>query len=171
MNNERQFRDVRERIENMLLEAHVLPDGRRVFRTRDGRQVFDEHGQEVSSDVLKVDAIDPRKPVWEDFRSDRAEEARLVEERGQLQEYQQKLDDARSKANDGNLTSDDLDSLDADLEKSMPKAVRDIVQRNDGQRAEIDKASLPQATDTSPERPLSMERRAALAPPQLGGMG
>jgi len=160
MNNESQLRDVRERIQTMLLEAHVLPDGRRVFRTRDGKQVFDEHGQEVGPDTLKADAIDPRKPVWEDYLLERTEEERLAQERRALQEYQQKLDDARTKVNEGNLTKDDLDQLDKDLDKAMPGAVRDIVQR-DGQRQtpENQKTATHEAPDASPEISEKPERR------------
>jgi hypothetical protein len=171
MENGEKLQEVRKQLDQMLLEAHVLPDGRRVFRTRDGKQVFDEVGKEVGADVIRADAIHPGKPSWELYHANRGREATLQEERTHLQDYQQKLDDARVTVKEGGLTKEDLDQLDADLEKSMPKTVRDIVQRNEAQRAEIDKASLPQATDTAPERPLSMERRAALAPSQLGGMG
>lgn len=169
MNNERQFGDVRERIQNMLLEAHVLPDGRRVFRTRDGKQVFDESGRELGPDVIKADDIDREKPAWEDFRDLRDSKARLENERRQLQDYQQKLDDARTKANEGSLTKDDLDRMDKDLEKSMPKAVRDIVQRNDGQRQQIDKDAPSRATtELSPDSPPKSDRRASSAPAQPG---
>jgi len=172
MNNERQFGNVRERIQNMLLEAHVLPDGRRVFRTRDGKQVFDEHGQEVSPDTVKADAIDPRKPVWEDYRSERAEEARFVDERRQLQDYQQKLDDARTKVNEGNLTENELDRMDKELEKSMPKAVRDIVQRNEAQGQQVDKeAPSKDATDISPDSPAKSDRRGTPVSSHAPGPG
>jgi len=168
MNNDVQLGEVRERIQSMLLKAHVLPDGRRVFRTRDGMQVFDESGKEVSPEVIRPEEIDRRKPVWEDYRSDKAQEARLVEERKQLQDYQQKLDDARTKVNEGNLTKDDLDQLGKDLDKNMPGAVRDIVQRNEAQHQQIGSdAPSQESTDRSPDSPPKSDRRtnSALAQP------
>ena len=40
--NEEQLAAVQAEIDHLLLEAHVLPDGRRVFKTEDGTRVFDE---------------------------------------------------------------------------------------------------------------------------------
>jgi len=169
MNNEHQLRDVRERIQNMLLEAHVLPDGRRVFRTRDGKQVFDEFGKELGPDTIRAGDIDGRKPAWEDFRGLQETEVKLEDERKQLQDYQQKLDDARTKANEGNLTNDDLDRMDKELEKSMPKAVRDIVQRNEAQHQQIGTETPSQdATDLSPDSPPKSDRRGGFASPGPG---
>jgi len=170
MNNERQFAEIRARIQSMLLEAHVLPDGRRVFRTRDGKQVFDEHGREVSPDTLKADAIDPRRPTWEDLQGARDQEKRVIEERERLDQYQQKLDEARNKVNEGNLTKEELDQLDKELEKSMPKPVREVVQRNDAQGAQIDNDLPTPATANSPDSPLSMVRGDGTGPPLPAGM-
>jgi len=170
MNNERQFAEIRERFQSMLLEAHVLPDGRRVFRTRDGKQVFDEHGWEVSPDTLKADAIDPRRPTWEDLQGARDQEKRIIEERDRLDQYQQKLDEARNKVNEGNLTKEELDQLGKELEKSMPKPVREVVQRNDAQCAQIDSDLPTPATASSPDSLLSTGRDAVTGPPLPAGM-
>lgn len=172
MNNEVQLQEVRKRIETMLLEAHVLPDGRRVFRTRDGKQVFDEFGKEVGTDTIRPDMIDEQRPPWEDYLADRQREAKLKEERTQLQDYQNKLDDARTRVKEGNLTETELDRMDKDLEKSMPKAVRDIVQRNDAQHQQIGKETPSQETEElSPDSPPKFERRSVSAPPQGPGRG
>lgn len=172
MNNEVQLQEVRKHVEKMLLEAHVLPDGRRVFRTRDGKQVFDETGKEVSADTIRPDVIDEKKPVWEDYQAGRQREAKLNEERTELQEYQKKLDDARTRVKEGDLTESELDRMDKDLEKSMPKAVRDIVQRNDGQHQQIGKETPSQETEElSPDSPPKSDRRGSLASPQGPGRG
>ena len=168
MVNGEKLQEVRKQIDQMLLEAHVLPDGRRVFRTRDGKQVFDEAGQAVAAEVVRADAIDPRKPAWEDYRAVVERESKLQEERIQLRDYQERLDEARVKVNEGSLTKDDLDNLDADLEKSMPKAVRDVVQRGEAQRAQIDKDAPLQTTDISPEIAPSVESRVGAALPLPG---
>src|SRR5688572_6312748 len=66
MQNEEALIAVRERIATMLLAAHVLPDGRRVFKTRDGTEVFDEFGTAVSAEEITPDQIADDKPRWED---------------------------------------------------------------------------------------------------------
>ena len=99
-------------------------------------------------------------------------EAKLNEERTELQEYQKKLDDARTRVKEGDLTESELDRMDKDLEKSMPKAVRDIVQRNDGQHQQIGKETPSQETEElSPDSPPKSDRRGSLASPQGPGRG
>lgn len=54
MDNERDVLAVREKIDAMMLKAHVLPDGRRVFKTEDGTRVFDEFGAQLNSIKLPL---------------------------------------------------------------------------------------------------------------------
>jgi hypothetical protein len=44
MEDEQRLAEIRERIEKELAQAYVLPDGRRVFKFRDGVRVIDEFG-------------------------------------------------------------------------------------------------------------------------------
>jgi len=115
---------VRERIEEMLLRAHVLEDGRRVFRTEDGTQVFDEFGTEVAPDIINPDEIVPSAPTWEEYWADRQRSTELTLEREQLLEFQERLDEARELTSDGNIADDELDALSEELEALMPTAVQ-----------------------------------------------
>lgn len=124
MQNEEELTAVRERIQDMLLEAHTLPDGRRVFKTRDGQRVFDEHGTEMKAEEIDPRSIDDRKTRWEDWQEIRAKETALVEERGELLAYQQKLDEARERVDDPELTKNELDALDKEHADAMPERVR-----------------------------------------------
>lgn len=56
--NEVQLAQVRERMDALLGQAYVLPDGRRVFKTEDGLRVFDESGKE-----LDASTIDPKRSM------------------------------------------------------------------------------------------------------------
>ena len=47
--NRKQLDAVEERLEDLLSKAHVLPDGRRVFKSEDGQRVFDENGAELEA--------------------------------------------------------------------------------------------------------------------------
>ncbi|SEL40911.1 hypothetical protein SAMN04487976_1085 [Xaviernesmea oryzae] len=115
---------VEDQIEIMLGQAQVLPDGRRVFKTQDGKRVFDEHGQEIASTVIDATSIDDKKPKWEVFKGVNDEEARLTAERQALLDYQQRLDAARERLDKGEITNAELGRLKADLAETMPEAVR-----------------------------------------------
>lgn len=154
MENEEALKLVREKMEIMLGEAEVLPDGRRVFKTKDGQRVFDEHGQEVSRDVIDPNSISNKKPLWETFRDARLEEHRLTEEREGLLDYQDKLDAARERLDKGEITTKELDALKGDLEKSMPDAVRAKV-GND--RPEAEYANSRTLESNAPVLPNNMD--------------
>lgn len=126
---------VRERLNDILLRAHVLEDGRRVFRTEDGLQVFDEFGTEMSPDVIMPDEIDPSAPTWEAFSSEWNLERELSQERQELLEYQERLDEAREQVAGGEIGADELEELSDDLEALMPTAVQ--------QELGIEPAQLP----------------------------
>jgi hypothetical protein len=108
-----------------LARAETLPDGRRVFETRDGTQVFDEFGAEVT-DEIHPDLIDDGKPRWEEVSDFVDERNPLLDERQVLLDYQERLDEGRELVSEGNLTSDELEDLETSLEADMPLAVRQL---------------------------------------------
>jgi DNA repair exonuclease SbcCD ATPase subunit len=124
MANSEALAAVRARIDEMLMQACVLPDGRRVFKTLDGTQVFDEYGQVVSIEVIDPDAIDDELPRWEVFDGANDEHARITAEREELIDYQARLDDARERLDDDEITRNELDEIKADLDEAMPVSVR-----------------------------------------------
>lgn len=124
MDNQVALENVRANIELMLENAYVLEDGRRVFKTEDGTQVFDEHGIEVMQNELNFGLIPPDNKTWQEFTKNLSLEAELQVERGQLIEFQEQLDSAREiSARDG-VTEKELDDLDADLFEDMPPSVK-----------------------------------------------
>ncbi|MDJ0826417.1 MAG: hypothetical protein QNJ16_13005 [Rhodobacter sp.] len=127
MKNEEAIAEVTQRIDALLAQAFVMPDGRRVFRTEDGTRVFDEFGEEVSADEIDPAAIDTRAPTWEEFQALQVERAELVDERDRLHDFQTKLDEARVEISDGEISDAELDALEAELADIMPDAVRDEV--------------------------------------------
>ncbi len=114
--NEADLRRVREAREQLLLQAHVLPDGRRVFRTEDGMRLFDEHGVEISAEVISANEIRDDTPAWESFQELGAEQDRLLLERRDIIEYQEKLDHVRERVNDTDVTPDELDALEREMD-------------------------------------------------------
>lgn len=123
MENREALDRVRDGLRRMTDEAYVLPDGRHVFRTADGRQVFDEHGLEVSK-AVDPDAIGDNHPTWEAFKAAKGAETKLETEQHALLDFQAKVDDARERVGKGGITKKQLDDLDADLKASAPPTVR-----------------------------------------------
>lgn len=127
----RRLKEVRERLQDKLDRAFVIDDGRRVFRTEDGAQVFDEKGTAVTRDELDFDLIDPAKPSWESYKFDLEEERELTnslktleQERTEFLQFQTKLDVAREELSTSDITEQQLEELDADLEALMPVSVK-----------------------------------------------
>ncbi|MCE8006407.1 hypothetical protein [Aestuariivita sp.] len=108
----------------LLEQAYVMEDGRRVFRTEDGGQVFDEFGQEVGAMEIDPMMIPDTAPTWETYSVPFNEEIRLQAERTQILEYQQQLDDAREALESGDITKAELEDLQTSLAEDMPDAVR-----------------------------------------------
>lgn len=115
---------VREQFDTMLMEAHVLPDGRRVFKTRDGTRVFDEHGSELKPEVVDPNTIDDTRPRWEEFKDVRDTKLALEKERQDLLDYQSRLDGVRERVGKDRIIEKDLADLGAELDKEMPDAIR-----------------------------------------------
>lgn len=122
--NEIELMEAREQFDRFLLKAHVMPDGRRVFKTEDGKRVFDENGLELSEDIIHADEIDDNRPRWEEAKGaiDRIEA--LTQERTDIIEYQDKLDAARDRLDSGEMTRKEFDELRGELKANMPDAVR-----------------------------------------------
>lgn len=115
---------VSEQLNPFLAKAHVLPDGRRVFKTEDGQRVFDEHGDELDAQTIEPDEIGDEKPYWEQVEPLVREQHRLIEERAELIRYQAKLDDARERLDAGDLTRAEFEETRETLKADMPDAVR-----------------------------------------------
>jgi len=156
MENQELIEAVQNRIVDMLARAYVMDDGRRVFKTEDGTQVFDEFGAEVPPEELDPDLIDASRPTYEEYAADVAALAALEAERTQILEFQEQVDAAREQIADGQISEAELEDLDADLMDAMPPAVRSNVV---GLEAETPKeirstevTDQPAAAHTAPQR-------------------
>jgi hypothetical protein len=124
MENQELLDAVRSRLDAMLSQAHVLEDGRRVFKTEDGTQVFDEHGAEVGQDEIDPMMIGDDRPTWEAYSEGIEQEAALTAERTQILKFQEETDSARERVDGGEISEAELAELDAELLEMMPDAVR-----------------------------------------------
>lgn len=127
----KELSDVALHIQHLLDRAYLMEDGRRVFLTEDRSKAFDEFGTEVSPDDLDFDLVPENAPTWESFsdalsRQDdlRREYEELEQERSDIMEFQGKLDDARDKVSSGELTKDELDNIDRELDEALPRSFK-----------------------------------------------
>ncbi|MBX3568392.1 MAG: hypothetical protein KF914_10060 [Rhizobiaceae bacterium] len=125
--NDAQLVQARARLEKLFAKAHVLPDGRRVFKTEDGTRVFDENGQELRSEQIDPGEIGDERPRWEAAKTVIEENKALEKERADILDYQQKLDEARKRLDAGDMTKGEFDQLRKELKAEMPDAVREVL--------------------------------------------
>jgi hypothetical protein len=104
MENEQALDDTSGKLDGMRAQACALPDGRKVFKTTDGQQVFDEHGVPVARDTLDPDAIGEGRPCWESFKTQLDARTQLEQERRALLDFQARADKAREKAGEEGIS-------------------------------------------------------------------
>lgn len=124
MENQKQLDAVNAQIEDMLSRAYVMEDGRRVFKTIDGTQVFDEFREEVSRDELDFDLIGDDLPKWELYDEDFKLREKLELKKDEILKFQNKVDTFHEKAAKGGLTEKDIEEMEADLEEFAPEEVK-----------------------------------------------
>ncbi|MBL4768042.1 MAG: hypothetical protein JKY94_10060 [Rhodobacteraceae bacterium] len=156
MDNQERLDAVQARILLTLEQAYVHEDGRRVFKTEDGTQVFDEFGQELNTEEIDFDLIGAERPTWEAYSAERALENGLMAERTEILEFQEQVDAAREQIADGEISEADLDALDVELMDIMPTAVR---------------AHIPGMEQPEPVPELSHAFTRSVATPQLQDAG
>ena len=150
MENQKQLDAVRDKIEAILERAYVMDDGRRVFKTEDGKQVFDENGKEISAEELDPDLIDSGKPKWEEVKAKMELKQSLEAERTEILEFQEKVDAARERVSEGDITEAELEELDAELLDLMPSAVRSQIPEL-GAAENVKNAELSEASPAAPK--------------------
>ncbi|GJE18432.1 hypothetical protein AIGOOFII_3157 [Methylobacterium marchantiae] len=164
MENRVALDEVRSKLDDILGKAYVMDDGRRVFRTIKGDQVFDEHGIELMRDEFDPEQIADHHPKWESYKATNDTKLALELERKELLDYQARIDAARETLAKDDVTAKELDGLDADLETAMPEAVRrklgsEAPARETGLTAEV---VQPEAVLTGLQR--TDQRPAAFSP-------
>lgn len=123
--------------EQMLSEAYVLEDGRRVFKSEDGTVVRDEFGIEVPADELDPALIGSHRPSLETFFGNEDAIIAAQQEREALLDAQQEvanarehsaeareaLGEAREVSERDGLTVDEIEELEANLDQLLPTSL------------------------------------------------
>lgn len=153
--NEVALAKVQEELRVMHDKAFVLPDGRKVFKTEDGKRIFDESGVEVKD--FDPDRIEDWRPRAEGYLEGFEQRRMLLEERRELHDYLAELDEARERTGEDGLTKGELDDLERRLDEDMPDSVKRHLSHD--YAAGLDKADQvagPQAAPFQPAARLGM---------------
>jgi hypothetical protein len=170
MENDRQMIAVQAQLDALLNQAFVMDDGRRVFRTEDGTQVFDEFGLEVTADELELQTIPDHHPTWEEFSPVHDQYVALQQERQALFEYQQQLDDARNALVEREITQAELEELQANLIEDMPDAVRArLPEEHAALRTKTNKQEVSEPSKSTESSGPSLDGLQGFAPPTPAG--
>ncbi|MGC3939510.1 hypothetical protein ACOTTU_17030 [Roseobacter sp. EG26] len=124
LENQERLDAVQLRVDQLLSEAYVLPDGRRVFKSQDGIRVEDEFGVVVTESELDPNSIEDYRPTLEVWEATWEEKQTLNKEREELIAYQNNLDQAQTLIDQGGLSDDDFADLDDLMTSNVPDAVR-----------------------------------------------
>ena len=166
--NEELLEEARDRLQATLSRAHVLDDGRRVFKTEDGLRVFDEHGNEIDNDTISPGEIPDEKPRWEQFQQDKGRVLELIEERENILEFQEQLDEAQEMLDSGEMTQEQFDERRQYLRDHAPDAVK-----AHAKGIELSDGDKPAATASS-ELDIDLDDELVALPtpqPVVPGMG
>lgn len=124
LDNEQRLVAVQAELDAMLAQAYVLPDGRRVFKTKDGLRVFDEHGTELSCDDVDPDMVEEWRPHAEAYLERYDVKNNILTERERLLTFEEQIRRANERAESGELSKDELSDLRDELADSAPEIVR-----------------------------------------------
>jgi hypothetical protein len=102
----------------------TMPDGTVVSVFRDGDKVRNETGALVSPDVVRAGDLPANAPTWKDWTEGNKVVGDLEREHDSIVKYQQTLEGAQERAASGDLSADELDALERNVQKGMPESVR-----------------------------------------------
>lgn len=166
--NEEELALSRDRLKAMLARAYVLPDGRRVFKTEDGTQVFDENGVELDADTITPDIIADSYQRWEPYWAEKTHFMALERQRTEILEYQEKLDAAQERLDSGKMTRKEFEELREELKTDMPETVRAQIPGMAVETAQVHTAAPAEELEFS-EDMVPTAAAARLQAPIIGG--
>jgi len=155
--------------DEMLKKAYQLDDGTRVFKSEDGIRVFDENGDLVSEDIVHPDEIGDHFPKAEPY----LDKIKLIDKHEAIKKnlygYQEKLDDAQERLDNGDLTQEEFEAIREEIQTDMPIEVRRKLPDYD-QSQETDLKSDFTATATIEQAAKLTPADMAIDPSMVPGM-
>ncbi|GAA6210958.1 hypothetical protein NBRC116602_06980 [Hyphomicrobiales bacterium 4NK60-0047b] len=110
--------------QEMLNNAYVLPDGRRVFKYKNTDKIIDEFGKKVSSDVIDTDFIPDHHPDGETYQSTFDNISKTREQRKEAIEFRDRVNEMQDEIDQGKVSEDRLNDLKSEFDDIMPDSLR-----------------------------------------------
>ncbi len=151
------FEQAQQEMKTLQNNAHVLPDGRRVYLSEDGSYAIDEDENRLTEDEMAQVEWEAGHTTAEQYREGRNKLDGARQEVDKIQGYRDRLEAAREKLENGEgLSEEELDGLEDDI-TSMPDAVRDKFQAMGGKPLEASSKSEQQVSQSQGLRSVPPE--------------
>jgi hypothetical protein len=115
-----------ERLESLKSRAAELPDGRKIFRSENGRLIT-EDGADVTAKRDTIKGLSPETATWKEFRDAQTRLAEIQQQQREIDDYMQDvIDPARERLTnpDNPPTMSELREFQQTVEDAMPSALR-----------------------------------------------
>ena len=111
----------------------------------------------VGADEVDYSLIGEERPTWEEVSDRREHERSLVQDQQELIDFQSRLDQARDDIEDGEISKDELEALDDELQELMPASVKARMPEIPAQKPQTAAVSLSagKAAETAVSTPTS----------------
>lgn len=173
---DRRAEQAQKRLEEIQNAATADDQGRRVYRTEDGRTAYYHNGDELTREAQQRVNWKPDGPTWEAHRHAIVETEQAVQQRDEVLVFREHLKD-HSKRLNGDPSPDDIAAIERDLD-NVPTAVAARLSAAQQSRTSAarehmsDKsfASAPDVTESFNQagsgEPVTQQARNDRAPPQ-----
>ena len=108
----------------MLENAYVLPDGRRVFKYKDENKVIDEFGKNVSSDVIDANKIPDHHPHGEAYKANIDNIAQTRKDTKETIKFRDRVNEMQEELEQGKVSKDRLEDLKSEFDDIIPDSLR-----------------------------------------------
>lgn len=108
----------------MLDNAYVLPDGRRVFKFKNTDKVIDEFGENVSPDKITANEIPDHHPDGEAYKANIDNIAQTRKDTKETIKFRDRVNEMQEELDQGKVSEDRLNDLKSEFDDIMPDSLR-----------------------------------------------
>lgn len=122
-----EIQKLENKLEFMEECASRLPNGTRVFKSKDSNKAFTKTGREISATELSMVIWNQGSHTWEEYQETKTRLEQARKEKSDVEHYQKEvLQPANNRIHDPDNPSseDDLENILSDIQGKMPEAVR-----------------------------------------------
>lgn len=168
---EKAIRKAYERIEQRIEEtdgqlrqmqesASTLPDGTKVFRSKNGEDAYTEDGRKLSVDEMSQVLWQSNAPTWEDYQQVKEDQQQALEDKAAVEHYDIEVVQAtKEKMKTGEMSHKDLGKALEDIKAEMPRAVTEVMNPlNEQEKASVELSILePVSLENAPDMKTHFE--------------